>query len=591
MAIGTRLDSRVGRLAIRFSCLVLLAFCWSSFAQSPQRGTITGTVTADQGEVRGFRVTTHNLSQLIWYVVFTKDGTYTVPQALPGPYEISVLQDGYDSPTHKIDLAAGQVRRVDIAVKKQAEKQTNVVYKTFEEMYPPGPGLDLLKKNCLGCHGPDAFNAMRHTEEGFRRGLRRMLQGPLSLPAVVPPLAHTAITKKEQDLMVQYLAANFGPSSPNQRLKHDPYPVDEEALSKAIYVEYDFPSSLVKIPPIEKSSRQAEGMGETIYSASVTSQLVAQRERNPNIQSYLHDPYIAKDNSIWYANPPANAVVRLNPRGMDGLERWKVNALPSDAPPYVFLHGITVDSKGHVYWAEILGGKLGELDPNTGKIIRHTLPTFGSLLQVVVDQKDNVWYNHVMGDGLGKLDAQTRQVSQFPTPTPDVGLYGLAVDPKGNIWSAGYTKSMVVKFDPVSESYTEYPSPTPGSSARRIGIDSKGIAWFSQWTAGQIAAIDPNSGKITEYKPPVRSRFYETWPDKLDNIWASDDFNNSMVYFNRKTNRFTYYPLPQVWRGPGVPKVEIEENNTVWIGSRGVEHTVAIHFYPNGYTPDAPPLP
>jgi virginiamycin B lyase len=88
---------------------------------------------------------------------------------------------------------------------------------------------------------------------------------------------------------------------------------------------------------------------------------------------------------------------------------------------------------------------------------------------------------------------------------------------------------MVVKFDPVAESYTEYPDPTPGGSARRIGVDSKGIVWFSEWSGGQLGRIDPDTGKITEFKLPIRSRPYETWPDKLDNIWASDDFNNSLV--------------------------------------------------------------
>ena len=51
-----------------------------------------------------------------------------------------------------------------------------------------------------------------------------------------------------------------------------------------------------------------------------------------------------------------------------------------------------------------------------------------------------------------------------------------------------------------------------------------------------------------------------------DNICASDDFNNSLVYFEPNAKKFTYYPLPQVWPVAGVPKVEIEANNTVWLG-------------------------
>ena len=71
---------------------------------------------------------------------------------------------------------------------------------------------------------------------------------------------------------------------------------------------------------------------------------------------------------------------------------------------------------------------VGAVDPATGKMTRHPLPTIGSLLQVVTDQHDNIWYDDVHGEGLGKLDARTRQISQFPTPTPDLGLYGLVVE-------------------------------------------------------------------------------------------------------------------------------------------------------------------
>ena len=235
--------SLVAGLLVSLSVLLLAHF---ANAQAPARGTIGGIVSADQGQVRGFRVTAHNLRSMIWYVVFTRDGKYTVPQALTGPYEISVLQDGYDSPVQKIEpRRPGTTQTVNLALNKKSDPPSDAVYKTFDEMYPPGPGLDLLKKNCIGCHGPDSYNTMHLTEAGYRAGLRKMMHGPFNLGGVVPPLAHTPFTKHEQDLMVQYLTEHFGPDSPNLRLKHDPYPVDEDAVSKAIYVEYD----LTNVPP------------------------------------------------------------------------------------------------------------------------------------------------------------------------------------------------------------------------------------------------------------------------------------------------------------------------------------------------------
>jgi hypothetical protein len=113
----------IAGLLISLSVLLLPGL---ASAQTSARGTIAGTVSADQGQVRGFRVTAHNVRAMIWYVVFTKDGKYTVPQALPGPYEISVLQDGYDSPVQKIDLAPGASQTVNIDLKKQSDRKSVV---------------------------------------------------------------------------------------------------------------------------------------------------------------------------------------------------------------------------------------------------------------------------------------------------------------------------------------------------------------------------------------------------------------------------------------------------------------------------------
>jgi hypothetical protein len=75
-------------------------------------------VTADQGPVVGFRVTVHNLTYRLWYTVFTVKGHYRVPQALPGSYDVTVLERGYTSTPLRIDLEAGENKTVDIAIKK-----------------------------------------------------------------------------------------------------------------------------------------------------------------------------------------------------------------------------------------------------------------------------------------------------------------------------------------------------------------------------------------------------------------------------------------------------------------------------------------
>ncbi len=539
------------------------------FSQVPKRGTITGVVTADAGAVRGFRVTAHNLVYKLWYVVFTREGRYSIPQALPGAYEVSVLQEGYDSSARKAALAPGQTLTADFAVTKKAP-DPNITFLDYDELYPPGPARDLVEKTCMECHGGDFFNNQDRTEAGWRAGLNVMTYGPSFHAA--PVLGHTQLSAAEKNTIVKYLADNFKPDSPNRQLRHDPYLVDEDALSKALFVEYDAPDL-----PVPSGSEQ-------IMDDAAIVMITAHNQ-------ILHDPMPSPDGHVWYTGSVASEIVRLDPRQLNPALRWKQFPIDApDAPKGVYPHGVAINRQGHVFWAESQGGKVGELDPATGKTTRYTLPSEGSLLQVVKDQNDNIWYGQIQGSSLGRLDAETRQVFQWGTPTADASPYGLIVDQKGNLWTASFAKGLVIKFDPASEIFTEYTPPTPYGGIRRLGVDSKGVIWFSQYRLNQIGSLDPATGEMHEYKPPMRyTHAYETWPDRADNIWVTDHFNDSIIKFEPRNRQFTYYPLPQLnW---SVPKIEVESNNTIWFGSRGVPHTVAVHFYPDGYSAAAPPEP
>ena len=60
-----------------------------------------------------------------------------------------------------------------------------------------------------------------------------------------------------------------------------------------------------------------------------------------------------------------NGIVKLDPRNV----KWEHYPLPERGIP----HGITVDSKGIVWWGETVGFKFGRLDPKTGKMDRYPI--------------------------------------------------------------------------------------------------------------------------------------------------------------------------------------------------------------------------
>jgi streptogramin lyase len=564
-----------------------------AFGQQSGRATISGRITADQGQVIAFRVAAHNLDRRLWYTVFTNKGQYTVPQALPGQYEVMVDMRGYDSPHTFVQLAPGDTKTVDLALKKHVQSGESgaggdeegsarrapgkIEYVgTREEIFPAGPGLELLKENCTGCHA----NGWRPTtREGFMKGIERMTEtGPGYNPYVLA-LGRTRINKQQKELLADYLVKNFGPGSSQKRLRVDPVVFDEDLSSKAIYVSYDIPADLPIAP------------GGPTVGADMIDGVIAQDPSPPQGNfHHMGSTFISPvDGNIWFSSRGSSSLLRLNPTNLDAVSRWQ--NYPIKGEPYVHPDGIGINKQGHVFWAELKTGMLGELDPATRKQIRHALPQqVGALHEVVIDKDGNACFDLIYGAEFGRLDAITGKIHMYPTVTPDNGLYGMVVDQQGNMWAAGWQKGTINKWDAETEDVKEYKVPHSWGQIRRIGVDSKGMIWVSEFSTGILASLNPATGDLTEYKIPFNGADpYDAWPDKSDNVWMGDDAHNVVAKFDQKTKQFTYYPMPQP--GQSINKFQIANNNTIWFGSRAVRIVTAVHFYPNGYTADAPPMP
>ena len=571
------------------ACLQLAAS-----AQSSARGTITGRVTADRGDVRAFRVAAHNLDRRLWYTVFTNKGQYIVPQALPGRYELTVVEPEYESPRVTVQLGAGDSQQGDLALKRRTTQQErtltsgdegpqaragrtvqSVYFNSLEELYPAGPARDLLREHCIGCHRDD-FGAMHLTKDAFVRGIEKMTEtGPANNHYSLA-LGRTPISKPQKVMVAEYLAQHFGPGLPDKKLKVEPLVFDEAVASKAVYVSYDIPADL----PFPSMGNQIGGN----MVDGVIPQLAP--ETRHHLQAAAISPV---DGRVWYSSRASSSILGLDPKQLDPAKRWDNH--PIKGEPYVHPTGIAVDKQGRVYWAEARGSRLGELDPVTRKQIRYALPAqAGAMLQVVVDKDQNIDFSIIWGAFFGKLEATSRRLHMYPTPTPDNGIYGLDVDRDGNMWGAGWQKGTISKWDAKTEAVTEYKVPSAWGQIRRICVDSKGIVWGSAYNTGILVRLDPATGTMTDYKIPVAgAQPYDAWPDAADNIWTADHVHSAIVKLDPRANRWTFYPMPQP--NQSLPKFEVAADNTLWFGSRGVPVIAAVHFYPNGYTPENRPLP
>ena len=555
----------------RFSCVfgllgVALAVCgapaWS--AGVPGTGNLAGSVVADK-PLRVAQVYARHTEKNVLYMVYAVNGRYRAVSLFPGEYEVSVQWRGFVSEPRKVTVRAGADAVADFVLKsvdpapqaKRPGPATITGYpgagtimedvqfiSSYDALYPPGPGRQVLEHACMSCHGVNFYPLRPYPRAGWAAMIDRMTTRTGSVGIIVPP---GKLSPKDRQLLLDYLTANFGENSPKRALSTDgEVPLDEAALAKAMYMEYAIPAATPKGRP-----------------------------RGQNL-------YFDRDGNVWTADRGSpNSIVMLDPR----TATFKHHLLPEQGSP----HGIVVDADNTVWWGENRGQKLGRLEPKSGTMERLAIPLIGYSAagqgqDPIVDSKQNVWFTVIVGNEIGKWDRATRKISVWEPPTPNSYPYGIAKDRSDNIWFSQFVQCRVARFEPASETFTEYPVGTayedPYCLIRRLGVDSKDIVWYAVFSHGRIGRLDPRSGEMKEYRIPLPfSQPYDIWPDREDNLWISDaGMGGALVRFDPRSEKFTVYPSPQ--RGD-MPKVEITRDGAVWYNPRSALQGAAGVLYPD----------
>ena len=549
-------------------------------------GTISGMVTANRefalSEASGkhipslvaVRVRARDIDRHIVYTVFTLKGHYVIYNLPPGNYQMSALQDGFDSTTPSLGLKAGETKVADVALQvKPDHLRAELV--DFNTLYPPGPTRDYLMENCLGCHGYEHIPWHRiggRDEDAWRNAVGRMFDmDGTSRHTGVPQVNPAAIPVAKRDEIIQYFSETFPLDGKPRDLKLDDITLDEAALSKTINIEYE-------LPPALPGKKDSEISNHDVWPSKFTP-------------------------TVYVAEMGMDAIQAMDIRKLDYPGRFKTFILPNPDLGHreVGPHGITQAKDGHVYTAEIDESMIGELDPETGTVIHYVTPSRSTPHTIRSDSKGNVWFTEMQGKSLvGKLDAATKKITEYdPSPSDaNAHYYGMTVDQKDRVWAVGMTSHKIVGYDPKTDKWSVYATPTQPSGPRRPTVDSKGKVWFSEHIGQALGVLDPDTGKITEYKDPYRLMGgYECYADSQDNIWVTMRSYGVIGKFDQKTKKYTFYPEPfpdimgrehpgshgTLMGGLYPPKIEEGEKGTFWYTGIGMHYLVA--FKPEGNVP------
>jgi virginiamycin B lyase len=243
-----------------------------------------------------------------------------------------------------------------------------------------------------------------------------------------------------------------------------------------------------------------------------------------------------------------------------------------------------VPGGGPVYFTAQRSGKLGILDPASGRVDEIALGSGSAPHGVVVGPDRAAWITDGGQNAIVRVDPATRQVRSWPLPadaadanlntatfdrrgriwftgqagyygrldpaTGDMkvwksprgaGPYGICTTPAGDVYFASLAGSFIARVDLDSGAATVIQPPTSRQGARRVWSDSHGRIWVSYWNTGQVGAYDPSSSSWREWKLPGAARAYAVWVDSEDRVWLSDWSTNSIVRFDPSTERFTTF--------------------------------------------------
>ena len=570
-------------------------------AAVPGTGTVSGTVTASQ-PFQAAQVYLRNVDKRVVYMVYTRDGRFRAVALFPGTYEISASTRHLESDPQTLVVEAGGAAEVGLALRAldgdapplvipagrtamESGASGQFEFASYDEIYPPGPGREVAEQVCMVCHGENFFPSRPGTERQWMSWIDHMVgstlgeedptrygQGLLSFRA-----STFRFGRQDRDDLLAYTVENFGADSKSRRVRIEQQtPIDEEALGKAMYIEYYLPTD-----------GPGEGNNDPEWA----------RDR---VSRYGQDPRFDADGNVWLVDRGIpHRLVKLDPR--TGAQKEWLYPDPRNGN-----HEILIDPTGMI-WLPEHRGRTGDkekrllgFNPETEEfeyqipmdpddVVRNPTKFMQSL---AMDSKGNLYVGWIMGGALSKWDRATGEVSVFRIPTPHAVPYGVVADRNDNIWIALWSGGKIVKFDTSNNSWTEFTAPTYPAHTRRLNVDQDNNIWWGIYSAGKrsgkLVKLDQATGKMTEWSiPQQNAEPYDVAPDPEGNIWSADvgqrtdgESGATLWRFNPSTEAFTFYPKPQ--RHADSPKIQVTSEGAVWYSPRGSREAPAFGvLYPD----------
>ena len=210
-----------------------------------------------------------------------------------------------------------------------------------------------------------------------------------------------------------------------------------------------------------------------------------------------HDVYPAPDGAVWFTAQSAGKLGRLDPR----TGKSDLIALGPGAAP----HGVIVGPDGAAWVTEGGQNAIARVDPATRAVKLFPLPKerrAANLNTAAFDHQGVLWFTGQNGV-YGRLDPKSGTMAVFDAPR-GTGPYGITTTPDGRVFFASLAGNYLGRIDLETGITTVLEPPVPRQGARRVWSDSHGGLWITGWNSGDLFRYDSKSGSWGRWHLPRR---------------------------------------------------------------------------------------
>ena len=530
--------------------MMALAMMGSDRLQA-QNSTLTGVVQDASGQpVAGALVKVKNSDAgLTFMVVSQAQGRFITPILPPGSYMVQGFGGGYQSSqSGPVELSEDQQGKANLELSnphKTVAPGKKMTDTDFAKLMPEGDGKQLVRTQCVLCHGLDRVVPTRHTREQWQHTVDRMRSFINERSDLQNRINRGPLSDQEWDLVRDYLADNFGMDKPRLPRKGPPDPNQHFSSTLLQGTEAKFIAMELELP----SNRDE-------YEVAIDSKGTA-----------------------WISERETSMFGRFDP---ETFTYTRLSTPPGQVPRLVAQIG--VDPRDHV-WILDNGlrpkAELLEYDPKTEEFNIYEIPAppvFGyAPLNTLRFLDGDVWGPGNVSNRIVKLDPSTGEVSLYPVPKGS-HPYGIDVGPDKMVYYVAMYDDEVVRLDPKTGQLTPFRVPTRKSGLRRMGADAEGNLWVGAQNIDKLVKVDPRTGEATEYTVPTKySGVYTADVDKEHNlIWFVEREADRIGRFDPASNTFVEFPL--VTAGTESRRIPVDKSNPnrIWFTGRRIGYIEVV---------------